>query len=257
MSAPVQVPGEPGPADAGHPPAGAAEIHHDHRDVSGGWLRPAVFGVMDGLVSNVALVAGVAGSGASPATVAVAGLAGLVGGALSMASGEYVSVRSERELVEAEIAVEQREVAERPEAEMLELAGLYRSRGVDADLARQVAEQLSAEPEQAWRVHVREELGVDPDGLSSPWVAAGASLTAFSVGAAVPLLPYLLGAQTLVLAAVLTVVALALAGALTSRFTSRGVAWSAGRQVLVGGIAAAATFGAGSLLGPLLEAWLA
>lgn len=251
MSAPVQAPGEPGPV-----PPGPPEVHHEHRDVAGGWLRPAVFGVMDGLVSNVALVAGVAGSGASPGTVAVAGLAGLVGGALSMSSGEYVSVRSERELVEAEMEVEKREVSSNPEAEVAELAGLYRSRGVDPDLALAVAEQLSADPEQAWRVHVREELGVDPDGLSSPWTAAGASLAAFSVGAAVPLLPYLLGAQTVLLAVVLTVVALGAAGALTSRFTSRGVVWTAGRQVLVGGLSAAATFGAGSLLGPLLQSWL-
>ena len=243
MSADVDAAPEPGPA----------EIHHEHRDVGGGWLRPAVFGVMDGLVSNVALVAGVAGSGAPPVAVATAGLAGLVGGALSMASGEYVSVRSERELVEAEIAVERREVADRPEAEMAELAGLYRARGVEPELALAVARQLSADPEQAWRVHVREELGVDPEGLSSPWVAAGASFGAFSVGALVPLLPYLLGATSVVLAVVLTVVALAAAGALTSRFTSRSAAYSAARQVLVGLVSAAATYGAGSLLGPAVS----
>ena len=243
MSAPVDVPGEPP----------ATDVSHEHRDVSGGWLRPAVFGVMDGLVSNVALVAGVAGSGASPVTVAVAGLAGLVGGAFSMATGEYVSVRSERELVEAEIDAERREVADNPAGEAAELAGMYVARGVEPELARRVADQLSRDPEQAWRVHVREELGVDPDGLSSPWTAAGASFASFTLGAAVPLLPYLLGAGSVLAAVLLTVLALAVAGALTSRFTSRSPVYSAARQAGLGVVSAAATYGAGSLLGPLLQ----
>ena len=158
-----------GEAVAGH----RAEIHHQHRDVTGGWLRPAVFGVMDGLVSNFALIAGVAGGGAEPGTVALAGLAGLVAGAFSMATGEYTSVASQTELTRAEIAVEQAEIRRRPEAELAELAGLYEARGVEPALARRVAEQLSRDPEQAWRVHAREELGVDPDDLPSPWTAAG------------------------------------------------------------------------------------
>ena len=144
---------------------GPAEIHHSHRDVTGGWLRPAVFGVMDGLVSNTALVAGVAGGGGSRSTVLLGGLAGLAAGALSMATGEYTSVASQTELARAEIEVEKREIARVPHAEQAELAALYRRRGVDAATAAEVARQLSADPEQAWRVHAREELGIDPDDL--------------------------------------------------------------------------------------------
>ena len=168
----------------------SGEVHHSHRDVTGGWLRPAVFGVMDGLVSNTALIAGVAGGGAPPRTVALAGLAGLVAGAFSMATGEYVSVASQTELARAEIEVEKAELRRVPEAEEAELAAIYRGRGVDDVTAREVARQLSRDPEQAWRVHAREELGVDPDDLPSPWTAATSSFGAFVVGAAVPLLPY-------------------------------------------------------------------
>ncbi|MER6583398.1 VIT1/CCC1 transporter family protein [Nonomuraea sp. NPDC001023] len=149
------------------------EKHHSHRDVTGGWLRPAVFGAMDGLVSNVALIAGVVGAAGAGRGAVLAGFAGLVAGACSMAAGEYTSVRSQTELMRAEIAVERRELARNPDGERAELAALYRSRGLDADLARRVAEGLSADPEQALRVHVREELGVDPDDLPSPYLAAG------------------------------------------------------------------------------------
>ena len=226
-----------------------AEIHHTHRDVTGGWLRPAVFGVMDGLVSNTALVAGVAGGGAAPSTVVLAGLAGLVAGALSMATGEYTSVASQSELARAEIDVEKREIARVPAAEEAELAGLYRSRGVDDTTAREVARQLSADPDQVWRVHAREELGIDPDDLPSPWVAAGSSLAAFSLGALVPVLPYLLGATSLLLAVGLALLALFATGALFSRFTSRGAVYSGTRQLLLGSAAAAATYGIGSVVG--------
>jgi vacuolar iron transporter family protein len=225
------------------------EVHHSHRDVTGGWLRPAVFGVMDGLVSNTALIAGVAGGGASSSTVALAGLAGLVAGALSMATGEYTSVASQSELALAEIAIEKRELARVPEAEEAELAGMFRARGVDEPTAREVARQLSADPETAWRVHAREELGIDPDDLPSPWLAAGSSLVAFSLGALVPVLPYLLGATSLALAVGLALVALFLTGALVSRFTARGWLYSGTRQLLLGAAAAAATYGIGSAVG--------
>lgn len=225
------------------------EIHHAHRDVTGGWLRPAVFGVMDGLVSNTALLAGVAGGGASSSTVVLAGLAGLVAGAMSMATGEYTSVASQTELTQAEIEIEKREIARAPVAEEAELAGMYRARGVDAATARDVARQLSADPEQAWRVHAREELGVDPDDLPSPWVAAGSSFGAFCLGAFVPVLPYLLGATSLLLAVGLALVALFVTGALVSRFTTRSWVYSGTRQLLLGAAAAAATYGIGSLVG--------
>ena len=225
------------------------EQHHDHRDVTGGWMRPAVFGVMDGLVSNTALIAGVAGGGAPPSTVALAGLAGLVAGAFSMATGEYVSVASQAELTRAEIAVERAEIARVPEAEEAELAAIYRSRGVDEATAREVARQLSRDPDQVWRVHAREELGIDPDDLPSPWTAAGSSFLAFTLGAAVPLLPYLLGASTLVLSLALALLALFLAGAFVSRFTDRSALYSGGRQLLLGTAATAVTYAIGNAVG--------
>lgn len=234
---------------AGH----RTEIHHQHRDVTGGWLRPAVFGVTDGLVSNFALIAGVAGGGASSGTVALAGFAGLVAGAFSMATGEYTSVASQTELTRAEIAVEQTEIRKRPAAEMRELAMLYEARGVEPALARQVAEQLSRDPEQAWRIHAREELGVDPDDLPSPWTAAASSFASFTVGALLPLLPYLFGATSLLVAAVLAGLGLFAAGALTSRFTNRGWLYAGFRQLLLGASAAAVTFGIGAAVGARLS----
>ena len=225
------------------------EHHHQHRDVTGGWLRPAVFGVMDGLVSNTALVAGVAGGGASADTVLLAGLAGLAAGAFSMATGEYVSVASQSELTRAEIEIEKREIARVPAAEEAELAEIYQSRGVDAATAAEVARQLSRDPEQVWRVHAREELGVDPDDLPSPWTAAGSSFAAFTVGALVPVLPYLLGADSLLVTVVLALVALFVAGALVSRFTDRSALYSGSRQLLLGAAATALTYAVGSLVG--------
>lgn len=222
--------------------------HHEHRDVTGGWLRPAVFGVMDGLVSNTALLAGVAGGGGSARTVLLAGLAGLTAGAFSMATGEYVSVASQTELTRAEIEVEKAEIRRVPEAEEAELAGIFRSRGVDAATAREVARQLSADPEQAWRVHAREELGVDPDDLPSPWVAAGSSFAAFVAGALVPVLPYALGGSSLLLPVLLALVALFVAGAVVSRFTDRSAVSSGTRQLVLGGLATLVTYGVGSVV---------
>lgn len=142
--------------------------NHTHRDVNGGWLRPAVFGAMDGLVSNLALMTGVAGGSAGREAVVVAGLAGLAAGAFSMAAGEYTSVASQRELVEAELDVERRELRKHPKDEEKELAALYETRGVEAGLAREVARQLSHDPEQALEIHAREELGIDPGDLPRP-----------------------------------------------------------------------------------------
>lgn len=225
------------------------EHHHDHRDVTGGWLRPAVFGVMDGLVSNTALIAGVAAGVDDPRTVLLAGFAGLAAGAFSMATGEYVSVASQSELARAEIEIEKAEIRRVPDAEQAELAGIFRHRGVDAATAAEVARQMSTDPEQVWRVHAREELGIDPDDLPSPWVAAGSSFLAFTIGALVPLLPYWLGGTTLLLPILLALLALFVAGALVSRFTDRGALYSGARQLLLGGAAAALTYGIGSLVG--------
>jgi len=225
------------------------EHHHDHRDVTGGWLRPAVFGLTDGLVSNTALIAGVAGGGLHPRTLVLTGLAGLAAGAFSMATGEYTSVASQSELARAEIEVEKAEIARVPQAEEAELAAIYRSRGVDEATARAVAAQLSADPEQAWRVHAREELGIDPDDLPSPWVAAGSSFLAFGIGALVPVLPYLLGATSLLLSVLMAGVALFLAGALVSRFTDRTALYSGTRQLLLGSVAAGLTHLIGQAVG--------
>ncbi|MEV0198934.1 VIT1/CCC1 transporter family protein [Nonomuraea sp. NPDC050691] len=225
------------------------EQHHTHRDVTGGWLRPAVFGAMDGLVSNFALIAGVVGAAGAGRGAVLAGFAGLVAGACSMAAGEYTSVKSQTELMRAEIAVERRELDRNPEGEQAELAALYRARGLDAELARQVAAGLSADPEQALRVHVREELGVDPDDLPSPRLAAASSFGAFAAGALVPLAPFLFGASGLAVAVVLSVLALFGFGAVVARMTARPW-WLGGlRQLALGVGAAAVTFGLGHLLG--------
>lgn len=225
----------------------SAEIHHDHRDVSGGWLRPTVFGAMDGLVSNFALIAGVAAAHASATEVSLAGLAGLVGGAISMAAGEYLSVQSQNESTRAELAVERHELEHNASAELEELAQSFVARGVAPELARQVAAQLSRDPDQALLVHAQEELGVDPQQLPSPWTAAGSSLASFSVGAVVPLVPYLCGATVVWISAVLALLALFGAGALASRFTMRPWWFAGTRQLLLGAVAAAVTFGIGSL----------
>jgi vacuolar iron transporter family protein len=228
----------------------AEQHHHSHRDVNGGWLRPAVFGAMDGLVSNVALIAGVAAAaGAHTHVVVITGIAGLLAGAFSMAVGEWTSVHSQAELVRAEIAKERRELVRRPKAEEAELAALFVSRGLPRALASQVAHELSQNPELVWRIHVREELGVDPDNLASPYVAAVSSLLSFAVGAFLPLLPYLVGSHQLWPALVLAAVALAVLGASVARFTERPWWLGAARQLGLGAAAAGITYGVGSAFG--------
>ncbi|MFJ4712336.1 VIT1/CCC1 transporter family protein [Streptomyces sp. NPDC088785] len=223
--------------------------NHTHRDVNGGWLRPAVFGAMDGLVSNFALMAGVAGGSVAQQTVIITGLSGLAAGAFSMAAGEYTSVASQRELVEAELDVERRELRKHPADEERELAELYVSRGVEPELARKVAQQLSADPEQALEIHAREELGIDPGDLPSPAVAAVSSFGAFALGALIPVLPYLLGADDLWPAVVLALVGLFACGAVVARVTARSWWFSGVRQLALGGAAAGVTYLLGSLFG--------
>ncbi|MEU4337506.1 VIT1/CCC1 transporter family protein [Micromonospora lupini] len=228
-------------------PAALREAHH--ADVTGGWLRPAVFGAMDGLVTNIALIAGVGGGGVSPHSIVLTGSAGLVAGAISMGLGEYTSVRSANEQVAAEVAKERRELERHPEAEARELADAWVARGLPRDLATQVAEAVRRDPEEALRVHVREELGVDPDDQPSPWSAAISSFLFFSLGALIPLLPYLLGATALWLALVVGGLGLFAAGAVVARFTNRPW-WTSGlRQLLLGAAAAGATYLVGSLIG--------
>ncbi len=227
--------------------APAPERHHS--DVSGGWLRAAVFGAMDGLVSNIGLIAGVGGSGVAPRTIVVTGFAGLVAGAISMALGEYSSVRTQAEQVAAEVAKERRELERNPDAETDELAHMWIARGLPSDLAHQVARAVHTNPEEALRIHAQEELGVDPTEQPSPWTAAFSSFVCFSIGALVPLLPYLIGFQELWLAVAAGGVGLFVAGALVARFTQRAW-WTSGlRQFALGAAAAATTYVIGKLIG--------
>jgi VIT1/CCC1 family predicted Fe2+/Mn2+ transporter len=222
---------------------------HHHRDVSGGWLRPAVFGAMDGLVTNVSLISGVGASGAAAHTVVLTGVAGLVAGAFSMATGEYVSVSSQNELVQAEVAKERHELRRNPIGEQAELAASFVAQGVEPELARKVVAQISAQPDQGLTLHVREELGIDPHDLPSPWTAAGASFASFTLGAIIPLAPYLFGAHTLWLALVLSAVGALVGGGAVGKLTSRPIWLSAVRQLLLATVAAGATYIIGNLIG--------
>ncbi|GAA5181845.1 VIT1/CCC1 transporter family protein [Rugosimonospora acidiphila] len=227
----------------------AAEDSHHHADVSGGWLRPAVFGAMDGLVTNIALIAGVGGGGVSAHNVILTGFAGLVAGAISMGLGEYTSVRTQNDQVAFELAKERRELERNPEAEAEELASMWIERGLPADLARQVAVAVGRNPDAALRLHAQEELGVNPAEQPSPWVAAFSSFLCFSAGALVPLLPYLVGATQLWLSLIVGGVGLFVAGALTARFTNRRWYVSGLRQLVLGLAAAGATFLIGRAIG--------
>ena len=227
----------------------ALRISHEHSDVTGGWLRPAVFGASDGLVSNFALIAGVSGGSDDSKAVLLAGLAGLAAGAFSMAAGEYISVRSQAEQAMAEIDLERRELERNPRGEEVELAQMYVAKGLDPELARQVARQLSRDPHRVLGVHVREELGISEDDLPSARLAAGSSFASFAIGALLPVLPYLFGATTLWPSLLLTLAGLFLCGAFVTRLTPRPWWYGGLRQTAVGAVAAAVTFGVGSLVG--------
>ncbi|HEY1624050.1 MAG TPA: VIT1/CCC1 transporter family protein [Streptosporangiaceae bacterium] len=227
-----------------------AEAHgHHHRDVSGGWLRPAVFGAMDGLVTNVSLIAGVGGAGGSAHEIVLTGMAGLAAGAFSMATGEYVSVSSQNELIFAEVAKERHELEHNPVAEQAELAMMLRQRGVSATTARLAAAEISAHPDKALAVHTLEELGVNPSELPSPYVAAGASFLSFAVGALIPLLPYLCGLHLLWVALGLAAVAAVVGGGMVARLTGRPFWKGALRQLVLGAAAAGATYLIGLAVG--------
>jgi VIT1/CCC1 family predicted Fe2+/Mn2+ transporter len=240
-------------AVAGHAmPTSLAQVGARHRSALGGGLRAAVFGVNDGLVSNVSLVLGVAGAGAASGYVLTAGVAGLLAGALSMAAGEYVSVRSQREMYEYQIALEREELEEYPEEEAEELALIYQARGVELEQAREVSRALLANPQAALDVLAREELGLNPDDLGSPWQAASSSFVAFALGAAVPLAPFLCGltgADATAGAVAITLVSLFAVGLGLSLFTGRDAVRSALRMVLIGGGAGAVSYLVGHAVG--------
>jgi vacuolar iron transporter family protein len=237
-------------------PTSLAQVGARHRSAFGGGLRAGVFGINDGLISNASLVLGVAGAGAGPRYVLTAGLAGLLAGALSMAAGEYVSVRSQREMYEYQIALEREELAEYPEEEAEELALIYEARGLELGQARTLSRALLSSPQAALDVLSREELGLNPDDLGSPWQAATTSLVAFALGAAIPLLPFLAGASASgapLAAALITLAALFAVGLLLSLFTGRHALRSALRMLLIGGGAGATCFLLGKALGVALS----
>ena len=224
---------------------------HRHRDVQGGQARAAVFGVSDGLVSNVALILGIAGASTDGSLVRLAGVSGLLAGAISMAAGEWVSVRAHNELIERELDIERRSLLENPVEETNELAAIYRDRGLNPDTAEELAAGIMADPEVALDVHAREELGVDPDGAGNPLGVAIASFFAFAVGAFLPLAPWLFaeGNGAVVASIVLGVVAATVVGVAVAVFTERSRVRTAFRQVAVAVIACGSTYLIGSALG--------
>lgn len=236
------------------PLAGEA-LEHRHRAVAGGGnLRAAVFGANDGLVSNACLIFGVAGATADSQLVLLSGVAGLIAGAFSMAAGEYVSVRSQREMYEYQIALEREELEHYPEAEAEELALIYQARGHTREEAASLARRLVADPQKALAALAREELGLNPEELGSPWGAAGFSFVSFAAGAAVPLVPFLAGAGPGALPASIaaTAVALFAVGALLSLFTGRSAAAGGTRMLAIGALAGGFTYLVGRLLGVAL-----
>jgi VIT1/CCC1 family predicted Fe2+/Mn2+ transporter len=227
---------------------------HRHRDVTGGTARATVFGISDGLVSNVALILGVAAAEPDRSNVLIAGVAGLLAGAASMAAGEYVSMKAQSELVERELAIERRSLAHQPDAETQELAAIYRHRGLDERRAREMAEAVMEDPEVALEVHAREELGVDPSETGNPIAAALSSFVAFAIGALIPLIPWFFaeGNTALVASAVLGAVAAATVGVILARFTERSYLRTAVRQVTWAVVACTVTFAIGTWLGAVV-----
>lgn len=248
--------------DSGGPPGHAMptrveQVGASHRSIGGGGtLRAAVFGVNDGLVSNASLILGVAGAGVDGGYVLTAGIAGLLAGALSMAAGEYVSVRSQREMFEYQIGLEREELVEYPDEEAEELALIYEARGMELGRARELARDLMKNPEHALDTLAREELGLNPDDLGSPWVAAGSSFAAFAAGATVPLLPFLLRldtGSTIQLTMLLTAASLFSVGMALSLFSGRSAFKGGLRMMAIGGGAGLVTWLIGSLIGASLN----
>lgn len=216
-----------------------------------GALRAAIFGANDGLVSNVSLIMGIAGAGVGNRFVILAGIAGVVAGAFSMSAGEYVSMRVQREVFERLIHLEAHEIGSMPDEERRELAELYRRKGISPDLADRVASELMADPKVALDTHAREELGLDPEsGLGSPWAAAASSFAMFSLGALIPLIPFVFASDgaAVLSSAVFALVALFAIGATTSYLTGRRWYASGSRMLLIGGAAALVTYGVGRLV---------
>jgi len=243
-------------APVGHdtPVAGRQEFRH-RRMAGSGSFRAAVFGVNDGLVSNASLILGMAGASLQNPMILLTGVAGLLAGAASMAAGEYVSMRSQREMFEYQIGLEQQELNAYPEEEAEELALIYEARGIPAADAKRLADMLISDPSRALDTLAREELGLNPRELGSAWGAASASFLAFAVGAAVPLLPFLWqdARHSLAVAIGLTLIGLFATGATVSLFTGRSPWWSGLRMMCIGALAGAVTFLVGRLFGVALS----
>jgi VIT1/CCC1 family predicted Fe2+/Mn2+ transporter len=222
-----------------------------HETAANSVLRPIVFGGNDGLVSNLALVMGVAGANPEPSIIVLAGIAGLLAGAFSMAVGEYISVQSQRELLEYHVAFQRKQVREVPDRERAILTRIYLDRGFPADETERIVDVIFAEPENAVRTLIFEEVGLDERSIGSPLAAAAGSFLAFTLGAFIPLLPYLIwsGPTAFALSLGLSLVALALLGLGIGVMTRRPLAFTAARQVLLGGVAAAVTFAVGTVIG--------
>lgn len=226
------------------------DYDHSHSSSSeSGWLRASVFGAMDGLVSNIGLISGIAAAGASPGIVAVTGVSGLISGAISMALGEYTSVRTQNEQLAVEVRTEREALQRNPEGEEAELASMFVELGMDEATASAAASQVHTDNEQALKVHLAHELGLTPEHRQSPLVAAISSFIAFSIGAVIPVLPYLLGFGTLLWGLGFGAVGLLIAGFVAAKFTDRNPFAGAGRQLIFGGVAVIATFTIGRLLG--------
>ena len=227
---------------------------HDHRGVQDGTARAAIFGISDGLVSNVALILGVAaaaGAASDGSAVVIAGVSGLLAGAASMAAGEYVSMKAQNELIERELAIERESLKNNPKMELRELQAIYVNRGIDEDKALELAEAVHADLDVALEVHAREELGVNPDDIGEPVAAAVSSFIAFAIGAILPLIPWLLASGTVAMVAsvVVGLVASAVVGVALAVFTERSPFRTALRQVSWAAGACIITFVIGSLLG--------
>lgn len=230
-------------------PTGLPHVsYHSHSDVSGGWLRAATFGAMDGLVSNTALIAGVAAS-ASAQTVVLSGVAGLLAGAFSMALGEYTSVTTANEQIDSEVRVERHSFRKHPQAEKAELVAMLEEMGMTTDTATRATEEIHRDESRALTFHLVQELGVDPREKPSAWVAAGSSFVLFAIGAIIPLIPYLLGFESLWAGLICGGVGLLVAGGVAARFTSKPLWWAALRQLAFGAIAITATYVVGTLVG--------
>ena len=238
-----------GKVPTGHPwPTSAEAVGARHRALGGGTLRAGVFGVNDGLVSNTCLVMGVAGAAVEPGIILITGVAGLLAGAFSMAAGEFISMLSQKEMFEYQIAQEKDELERYPAEEAEELALIYAARGIPLDEARNITKKLIANPEQALDTLAREELGLNPDDLGSPIGAALSSFLAFCIGASLPLIPFLFGlSRGVLVAAILSGAALFAVGATLSLFSGKGALLGGLRMLLIGSAAAAATYMIGSL----------